>query len=168
MLVGDAYIDIRQLMVVCHFACFCSQRVTRLGTFHIDDVVFYAEGELPVWVHHRRNGNVSQCKVGPTLAYPTSIQVFGGHHQWRTGIAVASLFEYFTKNVYDSAVISCVLWVSPKGSRLLSCFCFCFPFPEVFRFFLELSTPPDIYTQSTLVCSRICSLFVEEITCPPP
>ena len=59
-----------------------------------------------------------------------------------------------------------MLWVSPQGSRLLSCLCFCFLFPEVSPFSEALYSPECLYSTYSGLLQDL--LLVEEITCPPP
>ena len=93
MLVGDAHVDIRDLVVVVHLGGLSGKRIADLGTVEEHDVVLDAEGEGLTTVHNGGDGDVGQGEKDTTLTDTSGIEVLGGDGEFGGGLAFAHLFE---------------------------------------------------------------------------
>ena len=93
MLVGDAHIDIGNLVVVEHLGGLSGKRVAYLGAMEEHDVVLDAEGEAAATVHDSGDGDVGQGEECTTLTNTSSIEMIGGDGELGAGIALAHFFQ---------------------------------------------------------------------------
>ena len=81
LLVGDAHLDGRYLMMVADADGLGTKQVALLGTRDKQDVVADADGELTLTIQQGSNGQVGQRKQGTSLTDIGTIEVlFGNHH----------------------------------------------------------------------------------------
>jgi hypothetical protein len=96
MLVGDANVDVGNLVVVVYLGGLGNECVAGLGTVEEHDVVLDAEGETAVTVHDCGEGNVGEGEECSALTDAAGIEVLGGYDQFSPGVTLANLFEYAT------------------------------------------------------------------------
>ena len=93
MLVGDAHLDVGDLVMVIHLGSLGGKRVAGLGAMEEHDVVLDAEGESLMAVHDGGQRNVGQREIDTTLADASGIEVLRGDRQFGRGMAFMYVYE---------------------------------------------------------------------------
>ena len=98
-LVGDAHVDVRDLMVVVDLGSLSGKRIADLGAVEEHDIVLEAEGKGLTTVHDGGDGDVGQSEKDTALADASGIEVLGSDGEFGGGIAFAHFLE-------DTAAVS--------------------------------------------------------------
>ena len=104
VLIGDAHIDIRYLMMVVNLSGFGRERITNFGTMEEHDVVLNAKGKTTAAVHNGGYRDVGQSKEHASLTDAPCIKMFGGNSQFGCSIAFTHFLE-FTATVGSKTVV---------------------------------------------------------------
>ena len=89
VLVLDAHLDVRDLMVVIYLGSLSGECIADLGAVEEHDVVLDAEGEGLTAVHDGGDGDVGQSEINATLADASGIEVLRGDGELGSGVAFA-------------------------------------------------------------------------------
>ena len=111
-LVGDADVDVRNLVVVEDLGGLGGEGVANLGAVEEHDVVLDAEGEAATTVHDSSQGYVGQGEVGTALTDATGIEVVGGDEELGAGIAGTHLGEDAAVGGGEAVVLGKVIFKS--------------------------------------------------------
>ena len=105
MLVGDAHLDVGDLVMVIHLGSLGGKRVAGLGTMKEHDVVLDAEGESLMTVHDGGQRNVGQREIDAALTDASGIEMLGGDRQFGRGMAFMNVCETATAIGCETVVL---------------------------------------------------------------